>query len=151
MGPVEYFRYDRALLAMPQIDPQLKQFSREHNGRPMCIYDDSGYPHRPQLQGPFKGNNLRPLQKQYNKALSEVRTSTEWAFGDIVNYFSFMGFKKNLKVELSTVGKMYIVCALLTNPHTYLCKSMTSTYFDLDPPMISATVYYEFFQNKNNS
>ena len=99
----------------------------------MYIYDDPDYLHRPQLQGPFKGNNLRPLQKQYNKVLSEVRTSIEWVYGYIGNYFAFMDFKK---VELSTVGKMYIVCLLLTNAHTCLYESMTSTFFDLDPPMI---------------
>ena len=124
------------MLAMSQIYPQMQQFSRDQNGRPMCIYGDPAYPHRPQLQGPFKGNNLTPLQKQYNKAMSEVRASVEWVFGDIVNYFAFMDFKKNLKVELSAVGKMYIVCALLTNAHTCLYKSMTSPFFDLDPPII---------------
>ena len=135
-GSVEYSRYDRAMLAMSQIDPQLKQFSCDHNGRPMYIYDDPDYLHRPQLQGPFKDNNLRPLQKQCNKVLSEVRTSIEWVYGYIGNYFAFMDFKKNLKVELSTVGKMYIVCLLLANAHTCLYESMTSTFFDLDPPMI---------------
>ena len=96
----------------------MQLFFRDQNGRPMCIYGDPAYPHRPQLQGPFKGNNLTPLQKQYNKAMSEVRASVEWVFGDIVNYFAFMDFKKKLKVGLSAVGKMNIVCALLTNAHT---------------------------------
>ena len=135
-GPVEGCRHDSAMLAMSQIYPQMQQFSRDQNGRPMCIYGDPAYPHRPQLQGPFKGNNLTPLQKQYNKAMSEVRASVEWVFGDLVNYFAFMDFKKKLKVGLSAVGKMYIVCALLTNAHTCLYKSMTSTFFDLDPPII---------------
>ena len=68
--------------------------------------------------------------------MSEVRADVEWVFGDIVNYFAFMDFKKNLKVELSAVGKMYIVCALSTNALTCLYKSMTSAFFDLDPPII---------------
>ena len=131
-GPVEGCRHDSAMLAMSQTYPQMQQFSRDQNGRPMCIYGDPAYPHQPQLQGPFKGNNLTPLQKQYNK----VRASVEWVFGDIVNYFASMDFKKKLKVGLSAVGKMYIVCALLANAHTCLYKSMTSTFFDLDPPII---------------
>ena len=57
-------------------------------------------------------------------------------FGDIVKYFALMDFKKNLKLELSAVGKMYIVCTRLTNVHTCLYKSVPSTFFDLDPPMI---------------
>ena len=47
--------------------------------------------------------------------MSKVRTIVEWVFGDIVNYCSFLDYKKTLKVGLSVAGKMYIVCALLTN------------------------------------
>ena len=54
-----------------------------------------------------------------------------------MNYFAFMDFKKNLKVELSAVGKMCIVCALLTNSHACLYKSMISTFFDLDPRFLT--------------
>ena len=60
-GPVEGCRHDSAMLAMSQIYPHMQQFSRDQNGQPMCIYGDPAYPHRPQLQGPFKGNNLAPL------------------------------------------------------------------------------------------
>ena len=37
----------------------------------------------------------------------------EWLFGDIINSFKFLDYKKNLKIGLSGVRKMYIVCALL--------------------------------------
>ena len=48
-----------------------------------------------------------------------MRVAVEWVFGDIVNYFKFMNFKKNLKVHLSAVGKMYVCCALIhTQPET---------------------------------
>ena len=47
--------------------------------------------------------------------MSKVSASMEWVFGDVINYFKFLDLKKNLKVQLSAVGKMYIVCALLQN------------------------------------
>ena len=47
--------------------------------------------------------------------MSSVRVSAEWIFKDIINYFKFLDFKKNLKVQLSVVGKMYIACTLLQN------------------------------------
>ena len=75
----------------------------------MCIYGDPAYPHRSKLYDPFKGNNLAPLQKHYSKSTSEVRASVERVFEDVVNHFSLMAFKKNLKIELSTVGIMYIL------------------------------------------
>ena len=68
--------------------------------------------------------------------MSQVRISVDWFFGDIVNYFAFLDFKKNLKIVLSAVGMMYIVCALLRNAHTCLYNSSTSYFFGVEPPRI---------------
>ena len=74
--------------------------------------------------------------QQFNKSMSEVRISVEWLFNDIVNYFKFMDFKKNLKVGLSNVGKMYIVSGLLRNALTCLYGNSTSQFFDIQPPSL---------------
>ena len=68
--------------------------------------------------------------------MSTVRTAVEWVFGDIINFLKFLDFKKNLRVCLSAVGKAYIVCTLLTNAHTCIYKSTTSSYFGIDPPSL---------------
>ena len=107
-------------------------------GQPLCVYGDPAYPVNIHLQEPFKGARITSLQNEYNSAMSNVRTSVEWVFGDIINYFAFMDFKKNLKIRLSAVGKMYMVCALLTNARTCLYQSVTSSYFGLDPPTFEA-------------
>ena len=85
---------------------------------------------------PFRGLHLTPLQRQFNTAMSSVRASVEWVFGDIINYFSFLDFKKNLKLGLSAVGKMYIVCALLTNARSCLYPTSTSGFFNLGTPTL---------------
>ena len=79
--------------------------------------------------------------EDYNKAMIEVRVSVEWLFGDIINFFKFLDYKKNLKIGLSSVGKMYIVCALLRNAITCLYGNQTSEFFDLQPPTLE-----EYFQ-----
>ena len=56
----------------------------------------------------------------FNQSMSTVRKSVERLFNDIVNYFKFMDFKKNLKISLSSVGKMYVVRAILRNALTCL-------------------------------
>ena len=56
----------------------------------------------------------------FNQSMSTVRESVERLFSDIVNYFKFMDFKKNLKISLSSVGKMYVVRAILRNALTCL-------------------------------
>ena len=50
--------------------------------------------------------------------MSSARVSVEYVFNDVINCFKFLDFKKNVKVGLSAVGKMYIVCALMQNAHT---------------------------------
>ena len=88
------------------------------------------------LQRPFKGGVLTPPQQDFNTSMSTVRSSVEWIFGNIVNYFKFLDFKKNLKIGLSAVGKMYVTCALMQNAHSILYGTVISEYFGLNPPTL---------------
>ena len=136
-GPVEGRRHDSAMLARSGLLPLLQQHSVGPNGNTLCIYGDPAYPLRPRLQRPFRGAHLTQLQREWNKAMSAARVSVEWVFGDILNYYKFLDFKKNLKIHLSAVGKMYIVCAILHNARTCLYGSTTQNYFDCQPPHVS--------------
>ena len=98
----------------------LQQCSHDTNGRPLCIYGDPAYPLRIHLQARFKGARLTQDQKDFNQAMSKVRVCVEWVFGDITNYFAFLDCKKNLKVGLSAVRKMYVTCGLSQNARTCL-------------------------------
>ena len=60
----------------------------------------------------------------------------EWLFGDIVNYFKFLDFKKNLKIGMSSIGKLYLVSALLQNAITCLYGNNISEFIDLQPPSL---------------
>ena len=123
------------MLTTSNLYNQLAQYSRKENGEPLCIYGGPIYPLRPQLQGPFKNQNLTPQQADFNKSMSTVRTSIEWAFREILNYFFFfVDYKKKLKFELSAVGKMYCVFVFLTNAHT--CFYRSSDFFDIEPPTL---------------
>ena len=74
-------------------------------------------------------------------SLQSIRVSVEWVFGEIVEYFAFVDFKKNQKIGLQEVGTMYITCALLQNAMTCLYGSSTSTFMGLHPPSLE-----EYFQ-----
>lgn len=114
----------------------LEQYAFSHGAQPMCLYGNPAYSLRVHLQGPFRFGVLTNQMKAYNTAMSAVRSSVEWLFGDIINYFKFLDFKKNLKLGLSSIGKMYIVSALLQNALTCLYGNETSRFFDLDPPTL---------------
>ena len=135
-GPVEGRRHDSGMLAMSGLLPQLEQHSFSPDGQVLCIYGDLAYPHRLHLQCPFPAARLTQEQQAFNESMSSSRVSVEWVFGDIINYYKFMDFKKNLKIGLSSVGKTYSVCALLRNARTCLYGCSTAKYFRLEPPSL---------------
>ena len=73
----------------------------------------------------------------YNKSMSEVRVAVELLFGDICNYFKFIDFRRQMKVNLSPVGKIYFVCALLENARTCLYGNQVSEMFEIAPPSLN--------------
>ena len=75
----------------------LEQHAFSPAGQPMCVYGDPAYPLRVHLQAPFRNAVMAPHMREYNARMSATRVSVEWLFGDIINYFKFMDFKKNLK------------------------------------------------------
>lgn len=64
--------------------------------------------------------------------MSKVCLVVEWVFGDIVLYFVFLDFKKNLKMGFSLVGIMYFVCVFVWNVYICLYSFMFSFFFDLE-------------------
>ncbi|KAL7388729.1 hypothetical protein ABVT39_019630 [Epinephelus coioides] len=108
------------MLADSNLLSVLEEHAVSPGGQRMCVYEDPAYPLRVHLQAPFRHGQLTPQMQAFNKGMNEVRVSVEWIFGDIANYFKFMDFKKNLKIELSSVGKLYVVSALLRNALTCL-------------------------------
>ena len=68
--------------------------------------------------------------------MSGSRVSVEWVFGEIVGYWKYLDFRRNLKIGLSAIGKHYLVVALLRNALTCLYGCSTSTYFNIQPPQL---------------
>ena len=71
----------------------------------LCVFGDPAYPLRVHLQAPFRHGILTPAMEAYNAEMSSVRVTVEWLFGDVINDFKFLDFKKNLKIGMSSVGK----------------------------------------------
>ena len=95
-GPAEGRRHDCALLAMSNLLQDLRQFSYDVNDQVLCLFGDPAYPIWRHLQSPFCGVHLNQQQRDFNKSMSQVRVTVEWVFGDVINYFKHMDFKKNL-------------------------------------------------------
>ena len=103
------------MLADSGVYNELARNSVEPAGNPLCLYGDPAYPLRVHLQAPFRNVVLTQQMEDFNNSMSAVR--------------SFLDFKKNLKIGLSSVGKMYIVSASLRNAITCLYGNTTSIFF----------------------
>ena len=125
-----------ASMLMSDLYHQLEMYSHDGNGNPLAIYGDPAYPHRVNQQSPYKGANLTDARKQFNQSMSAVRVCVEWPFEEIVKYFAFNDFKKNLKIGLQSVAKGYAVSCLLYNAKVCLQSSNTASYYGLKPPTI---------------
>lgn len=68
--------------------------------------------------------------EDFNKFMSVVWIFVEWFFGDIVSIYKFIDYKKNFKVVLSLVGKMYIVVVILRNVLICLYGNFIFSFFD---------------------
>lgn len=102
-GSIGGRRHDGFLLARSRL---LQMLNERFAGfiDPPHVYDDLGYPLRKFLITPFKGD-LTNNQKKLNKKMSSLRVSVEWGFAKILQQFSFIDYKKNLKICKQKVAK----------------------------------------------
>ena len=88
------------------------------------------------ISNPFSGAHITAAEQEINKSMIPVRISVERGFGKILQYFSFLDFRKNKKVVLQPIGKYFLVLSIIINCHTCLYGSLTSNYFGVDPPSL---------------
>ena len=79
-------RHNSAMLADSGLLDELEQHAFSTTREPMALHGDPAYPLRVYLQVPYRGAEITPQTELHNKAMSSVRMSVEWLFGDIVNY-----------------------------------------------------------------
>jgi len=156
-GPIEGRRHDAFMLSVSGLPNKLRSLEQPNgqpyvlygdpaygvsrnvqqpNGQPYVLYGDPAYGVSRNVLSPFRGANLTPQEQEFNRKMSAVRVSVEWAFGKILQQFAYLDFKKNQKVLLQPVGKYYLVGTILTNCHTCLYGSQTSTFFSVSPPSL---------------
>ena len=79
---------------------------------------------------------LSDKQKKDNKLMAVQRIGVEWKFRDIVEEEKFIDCHKSNKIQLSQVGKSFLVAWLLENARNCLYGSSASTYWKPSPPTL---------------
>ncbi|ETV86977.1 hypothetical protein H257_01995 [Aphanomyces astaci] len=133
-GPIEGRRHDLTILRQSKLESVIAADTRF---RGFVIYGDPAYGYSDQLASPFGGARLTAAQREVNKSISRVRISVEWSFGQVLQYWPIVDFKKKSRIGNSPIAKMYKVAVLLTNCIT--CdrgRNTNSAYFGLPPPTL---------------
>jgi len=86
-------------------------------GNPYYVYGDPAYALSQYILRGQKGAMSAAMQ-QFCTEMSRVRTAVEWGFGLVLRDWAFLDFKKNLKLLLQPIAKLYFVGALLANMKT---------------------------------
>ncbi|XP_033754685.1 protein ALP1-like [Pecten maximus] len=139
-GPIEGKRHDAGMLRESQLQQQMRQYMTTPTGDMYAVYGDPAYPLTPYIITPYRGGVVSANQPLFNKKMSDVRICVEWTFGKILALFSFLDYKKNLKLYLQPVGKYYLVGTLLTNCHSCLYGNQTSQFFGVEPPTLQSYI-----------
>ncbi|CAN7988706.1 unnamed protein product [Ixodes hexagonus] len=132
-GPYPGNKQDAGILRDNQLYEKLEDLNGDHQ---FVLYGDPAYPLRPLLMKPYGGASLTKEQENFNAAMSTVRQAVEWGFGKIMPEFAFIDFKKNQKILLQAVPRMYRLAVLLTNCHACMYGNQVSSYFGVDPPCL---------------
>lgn len=102
------------------------------------LYGDQAYGVMELLLSPFPGRPeaLLPYQQQFNMSMRNLRVAVEWGFQKVVCEFAFVDLKKNQKLLLQDIDNLFKCAVFLTNCHTCIYGSQTSTYFNVEPPSL---------------
>ena len=134
-------KHDVSVLADSGLLNDLQRFAFSSTGQPMCLYGDPAYPLRIHLQVPFRNTVRTPALQAFNFSMRAVRKSVEWLFGDIVNYFKFLDFHKNLKIGLSSVGKTFISVLYFAMPLVALMEIKLQNFLIWIPQPLKSILY----------
>ena len=80
------------MLAESRLLDQMQLHCNYANGHPFYVYEDAAHPLRAKTKTFLRWQTDQ--QKEFNNAMSSVRTSVQWLFGNVIIYFGFMDFKK---------------------------------------------------------
>lgn len=142
-GPVDGRRHDLFMLNESGFKDVLEKNSNFHN---KLIYGDPAYGCTNVFCCPFKGCRVDVPQHELNKAMSAIRVSVEWSYGEVTKYFSFLDFKRHQQIATTPTATLYKLGVLFTNCITIARGgNNNSKYFSCKPPTFDE--YFCSYQN----
>jgi len=138
-GPFNGFEHDSTSVKMIHLEEKLCDKLRV-DGKEYVAYLDSGYALGHFFITPFsRRRELTQEEKQFNRVMSAMRQSSEWGIGRIKTLWSYLEFKRNLRVLSMPLSMMFLFSVHLGNIHSCLYGNQTAQFFDC--PELSLAEY----------
>lgn len=133
-GPWDGAMHDFKVYQESGIQDWLDAASFTEGGESLSLFGDKGYPNDAHLMVPYKSFTPTADQLVFNKTMSQVRITVEWAIGSIPTLFPRLNNRPQQKSGVTPVGRDYLVAALIRNALSCLVGNTTSQFFGHDPP-----------------
>ena len=111
------------------------------NNEYYVVYGDQGYVMEPCVIVPFCRIGARSHERRFNRAMSKVRISVEWGFGEVARYFAFCAYPYDLKLDKQPVATYWRVAALLYNCRSCLYGNQSNRYYGVETPDLEDYLY----------
>jgi len=92
------------------------QYLRNHaifNG--FVVLRDSAYPTNDVMISIYKGRQLPPASVAFNAVMCPIPTAVEWGYEKVVQYWAFLDFKKQMKIQRCVLVSMWHLGVFLKN------------------------------------
>jgi hypothetical protein len=109
-GPVDGRRHDLFMLNESGLKAELENNPAFHD---KLIYGDPAYGCTNVFCCPYKGCRIDVEKQDLNKAMSGVRVSVEWSYGEVTKYFSYLDFKRHQRVATTPTATLYKLGVIL--------------------------------------
>ncbi|SJX65773.1 uncharacterized protein SRS1_25042 [Sporisorium reilianum f. sp. reilianum] len=112
-GPWDGSKNDWSVWKKSNIQEWLSHSSFQEDGKHLYLFGNKGYHLDTHLIMPFKGNNMKPEETQFNIIMSKYHITVEWAIGSIGTLFPRLNNQQQQKFLLTPVAHDYLVAVIL--------------------------------------
>ncbi len=140
-GPVSVRHNDLFTLYHSDIDAKLRQLQVNQRQK-FSIYGDSAYIlyDVDYVKARHNFQNNTPRQILENRVLSSCRQTIEWDYGNLATMWSYLDFKKVLRMRRMKIANAYISGLILRNANNTFYGCNTSLFFKCLPPSFEAWI-----------
>jgi hypothetical protein len=106
---------------------------------PVALYADEGYALSQRIYVPYADGRIDARHAAFNHSMSQSRITVEWGYHMVLQSWTALDFKRNLKIFKSPIAAYYAIAVLLTNIQSCLATyNQVTLYAGTSPPSVEA-------------